>query len=886
MNRPCTLLLLLLVLAAPPTHGQAPGPLDQLRQSFLAPPPDSRIMMRWWWFGPTVTHARLERELRLMKEGGIGGVEIQPVYPLVLDDPAAGISTFPFLSDRFIDALRFAGDKARELGLRVDLTVGSGWPFGGPQVDVDHAAGKLRVERAAAPVSLRLAVPSIGAGEKLIAVFLAPATEITDVSDGVVQLPAGASGREVLFFISSRTGMMVKRPALGAEGFVLNHYDRNALDLYLKNVGDRLLQAFPDERPYAVFADSLEVYESDWTADFLDEFRTRRGYDLKPQLPALIADGNPGAAALRHDWGQTLTELLTERFVAPMQEWARRNRTRFRFQGYGTPPATLSSNAYADLPEGEGAQWKTLSATRWASSASHAYGRPVTSSETWTWLHSPVFRATPLDMKAEADLHFLQGINQLIGHGWPYTAEGVEYPGWRFYAAAVFNEKNPWWLVMPDVSTYLQRISFLMRQGTPVNDVAIYLPTDDAWAHFAPGRVNMIETLRERLGPTVVEKVLEAGFGFDFVDDETLRVSSASHRIVIVPGVERMRSDTMRALEAFARSGGVVIATRRLPESVPPGLFEGPGAPAHFVRDEESDLAPTLGRLAQPDVELSTARADVGFVHRHTEAADIYFLANTANGPRTVDATFRLAATSGELWDPIHGTAAPLALREAAGRTTVALDFEPYGSRVLVFQTQKGTSRASVARRVPARQQAAPTSVDLSTGWTVSFGAEGRPVVFDRLRSWTDDPATRHFSGLAAYTKEMAIPAAMIGRGRRLRLDFGSGSPIPPQRLRNGMQAWLDAPVREAAVVYVNDRRVGSVWCPPYSLDVTNSVKPGTNSLRIVVANLAINHMAGQALPGYRLLNLRYGSRFDPQDMDKVEPVPAGLLEGVRLVAQ
>ncbi|MCM3881055.1 MAG: hypothetical protein ND807_13180, partial [Vicinamibacterales bacterium] len=867
MNRRCSLLLALLALAVPLVRGQAGGPIDQLRQSFLSPPPDSRIMMRWWWFGPTVTHAQLERELRLMREGGIGGVEIQPVYPVVLDDAARGISTLPFLSDGFIGALRFAGDKARELGLRVDLTVGSGWPYGGPQVSIDHAAGKLRVERVMVPASLRVAVPSIGAGEKLLAVFLAPATELTDIGNGFVVLPAGAVGREVLFFISSRSGMMVKRPAVGAEGYVLNHFDRNALDQYLKTVGDRLLEAFPADRPYAVFADSLEVYESDWTADFLEEFKTRRGYDLKPHLPALVTDSAPNAATLRHDWGQTLTELLTERFVEPMQEWARRNRTRFRFQGYGTPPAALSSNAHVDLPEGEGAQWKALSSTRWASSVSHAYGRPVTSSETWTWLHSPVFRASPLDLKAEADLHFLQGVNQLIGHGWPYTAEGVEYPGWRFYAAAVFNDKNPWWLVMPDVSLYLQRISFLMRQGTPVNDVAIYLPTDDAWAHFAPGRVNMIETLRERIGPAVVSKVLEAGFGFDFVDDEALRASSAMHRVVIVPGVERMPSETLRALETFARAGGVVIATRRLPESAPSGLFEGPGAPAHFVRDE-ADLGSTLGRLMKSDVELSAGAADIGFVHRHTDAADIYFLANTANTPRSVDATFRLPATNGESWDPIRGTVAPLDVREApAGRTAVTLDFEPYGSRVLVFSTQKRSGRASAARRIPARPPVAPTSVDLSTGWTVSFGADGPPVAFDSLRSWTDNPATRYFSGLATYAKNIEVPAAMLRSLRRVRIEFGNGTPVPPQPLRNGMQAWLDAPVREAAVVYVNDRRVGSVWCPPYSLDVTDFVRPGANSLRIVVANLAINHMAGQALPSYRLLNLRYGSRFDPQDM-------------------
>lgn len=83
--------------------------------------------------------------------------------------------------------------------------------------------------------------------------------------------------------------------------------------------------------------------------------------------------------------------------------------------------------------------WRQFSDTRWAASAGHLYGKPVISSETWTWLHSPAFRATPLDMKAEADLHFLQGINQLVGHGWPYSPKSAGEPGWRMYAAGAFN---------------------------------------------------------------------------------------------------------------------------------------------------------------------------------------------------------------------------------------------------------------------------------------------------------------------------------------------------------------------------------------------------------------------------------------------------------------
>src|SRR5678810_1006156 len=106
------------------------GSAADLQRQFQSPPDDSRIMMRWWWFGPAVTKPELEREMRLMKEAGIGGFEVQPVYPLSLDDDAAGIKTLPFLSEDFLDDLRFTSNNARELELRFDLTLGSGWPFG------------------------------------------------------------------------------------------------------------------------------------------------------------------------------------------------------------------------------------------------------------------------------------------------------------------------------------------------------------------------------------------------------------------------------------------------------------------------------------------------------------------------------------------------------------------------------------------------------------------------------------------------------------------------------------------------------------------------------------------------------------------------------------
>src|SRR6266849_2694448 len=190
------LLVLVCLAALAPARAQT---INELQRGFEHPPDDAKIMMRWWWFGPAVTKPELEREMRVMKQGGLGDFEVQPVYPLSPDDPTLSIKNLPFLSDEFIDSLRFVSAKARELGLRMDLTLGSGWPFGGPQVSISDAAGMLRTERVKTQGNTRrVPTPSITAGEKLIAVFLVRSKgesiasddlhELTDIHDGAVWL--------------------------------------------------------------------------------------------------------------------------------------------------------------------------------------------------------------------------------------------------------------------------------------------------------------------------------------------------------------------------------------------------------------------------------------------------------------------------------------------------------------------------------------------------------------------------------------------------------------------------------------------------------------------------------------------------------------------------
>ncbi|MBS1792769.1 MAG: glycoside hydrolase [Acidobacteria bacterium] len=886
--------------------------LDELQKGFQTPPDDARIMMRWWWFGPAVTKPELERELRVMRDGGIGGVEVQPVYPLLPDDEKAGIKNLPYLSDEFLDMLRFTGEKSKELGLRMDLTLGSGWSFGGAKTPITEAAGQLRVERVKidSPTK-RVPVPSMIPAEKLLRVFTTktdngfqPVDEKAVRDDNVWFAEPLTAGTEVVFFISGKSGMQVKRPSFGAEGYVLNHLDKPSVDSYLKNTGDRLFSAFGGKNvPYSVFCDSLEVYNQDWTDDFMAEFQKRRGYDLKPLLPALVADIGPQTADIRYDWGRTITELFNERFMIPMQAWAKANNTKFRIQGYGIPPAAISSNRWADISDGEGAQWKVVRAARWASSANHIYGRPVTSSETWTWNHSPVFRATPLDLKAEADIHFLQGINQLIGHGWGYTPPQVEYPGWRFYAAGAYSEQNPWWIVMPELAKYLQRMSWLMRQGRPSADVALYLPNADAYAHFTAGKVHLIDMERELVGEKLMPSLFESGYNLDFFDDailsttgkidkDNLTLGAGRYRAVVLPGIERMPLETLRKLDEFVKNGGAVVATRRKPALVPglkaspaekdefktiaDRLFGGTNPRAKFVATDE-EAGGALRSILTPDAAIAPSGRDFGVVHRVTPAADIYFVANTSNEKKSVDVAFRAATPQVEVWDAMRGeSTAAVVKAQNAGTTTVALDFEPYESHVVIFSKTKRTVAA------PQTLAAAGPPLDLSADWRVTIG-QNQPFEMKTLRSWTDDEATRYFSGTAVYEKSFSAPAQK--KGSVATLDFGPGRALEVQTPRNGMQTYLEAPIREAAIVYVNDQKAGALWCPPYRLDVTPYLKGGENKIRIVVANTALNFMAGRRLPEYKLLNLRYGERFQPQEMEKVQPVSSGIFGPIQLIS-
>jgi hypothetical protein len=225
-------------------------------------------------------------------------------------------------------------------------------------------------------------------------------------------------------------------------------------------------------------------------------------------------------------------------------------------------------------------------------------------------------------------------------------------------------------------------------------------------------------------------------------------------------------------------------------------------------------------------------------------------------------------------WDPLTGNIA------AAGGSRLDLDLAPYESRVIVFSKNREPAR-------PADSGPPPASIELNGKWTIAFAGDAQPVSTVSPHSWTDDGAHKFFSGHATYETTVSVPQAVAAR-HAIYVSFGEGTPvaIAERNSGSGMRAMLEGPVREAAVVYINGKRAGSIWCAPYEISVAGLLHAGENQVRIVVANLAINQLAAGPLPDYKALNARYGERFQPQDMAHLEPQPSGILATVRLIAR
>ncbi|WP_120004543.1 glycosyl hydrolase [Nesterenkonia muleiensis] len=878
--------------------------LNRLRAGFQHPDPSARVLMRWWWFGPQVHRDDLVRDLDRMVQVGIGGVECAFVYPMSADSDR-------FLSDAFLADLRFAAQAAQDRDLRFDVTLGSGWPYGGPHIDATTASRRIHWETEEVLIGpQRMPLPKAWPYDEFIAAYIGEGTRAdvpqefcelqTEFVDGVrhILIPQGRGPRLMLIAVSRPTGQTVKRAAAGAEGWVLDHFSRAATEAHLAAVAEPLVEAAGGDRIGTVFCDSLEVYDADWTPGMAEEFAARRGYDVIPQLWKLTRADAAGSG-VRADYYRTLTELLEENFITVVAQWARAKGLRLRIQGYGEPPATISSYRHAHAFEGEGWGWDTVTACRWASSAAQIYGEQVVSSETWTWVHSPSFRATPLDILGEAHDHLLMGVNHFVGHGWPASARPVEQDGGSptelgriFYASGALDDRNAWWAAAPSLWGTLHRLCWIMRQGHRLSQVGIYVPARDVYAGFVgAGRHDLFKEFKQYIGEELPRAVRTAGYDFDLFDDDAVcALDPRRFPVVVIPWAQDLPQRTREWLVEVIDAGGEVLdlgASAQIgsalndPTAVTGHLPGNAGIQLTTFDPHTGEQRPNQGVA----VTSREVREDPG-----DDVVRVHFVANTQDASTQV--LLGVPGRSGgmhpvvlERWDAESGR-----LLGAVTGPEMTVTLDAYEAAVLVERADTHArgwdkdDRPAAARYEAPAGSASDAEVNALEGWTVQFPDESAPRPVALPHQWENEPGRGHYSGEAVYTVAFRVPSG----ARSVELDLGVVEPHQPEDpqavglMEASFSAAVRTPVGSVAGVEVDGQQIGFLWKTPYRIDLTDWVAQGRDHvLRLTVANVTSHRLAvDQGIPQMVAeAEAAFGRRFGIQAVElAMADVASGLL--------
>ncbi len=280
-------------------------------------------------------------------------------------------------------------------------------------------------------------------------------------------------------------------------------------------------------------------------------------------------------------------------------------------------------------------------------------------------------------------------------------------------------------------------------------------------------------------------------------------------------------------------------------------------------------------RGVSPDCEIApdpdALASSFDYLHRTEKGAEIYFVANRTNRAASASCVFRVRDKAPELWDPVTGERRfARAYHEEEGRTIVPLSFTPCGSWFVIFRVP-AAGHPPVAR---SNGERFVSDAEIHGPWQVAFDPNwGGPATtrFNDLVSWTQrsEPGMKYYSGTAVYSRDFNLPATLTKRSNSapVVLDLGD--------------------VHELAEVKVNGQSCGITWSPPFRVDISRAVKPGSNRLEIDVVNFWPNRIIGDLAlpPGQRLTktNIRKLQKDTPlMESGLLGPVRVGLLENPR----
>ncbi|MHA8087260.1 glycosyl hydrolase [Aquirufa sp. Wall-65K1] len=698
--------------------------------------------------------------------------------------------------------------------------------------------------------------------------------------DGSLTWTVPAGNWTIMRFGYSLTGAKNSPAMPDATGYEVDKLSKTHLESYLtqwvKPIKEAVGKNFGKSLKYFLI-DSYESDAQNWTESMLAEFKSRRGYDPTPYLPA-FAGKIVGSAEVSDrflwDFRLTFAELLVDNHYAAITNFAHKEGilTYGEVAGISMPiiqDALRTKNA-VDIPMGEFGMGRGLGSDRnWttpadletqkaygganerlnahqsdireAASAAHVYGKKVVAAEAWT---GGGYEA-PADMKFIGDYWMTQGINQIVFHTSAHqpldTKPGNVMVGTHFHRNITWAEQ-----AKPFVD-YITRNQYMLQQGRSVADIAYYLGED----------IPAVVPYWEKLKNDVPE-----GFDYDYVNAEILMrfevengelvlPSGVKYKVLVLPEKQTMTLPILTKIVSLVKKGAIIVGPK--PEKSP-SLMDYPGTDilianlanelwgaadgkyiyqATYGQGKIFNNAPLIGILGQlnvkPDVIYTKPNLDtkLTWIHRKTADADIYFVLNVRNHPEDLLLKFRTEGKRPELWYSDEGISKPVSYKMSNGTTQVKLHIGAQESVFVVFKELDTQKEVEISDNKPIE------ILNISQAWKVSFSENIKyplSLIMDPLVSWSNRPeqGIKYYSGTAIYRNDFDLDKSLIGK--KICLDLGI--------------------VKDIATVIVNGKELGTLWKLPYQIDLSNVIREGKNSLEIKVTNQWDNRIIGdKSLP-------------------------------------
>ena len=548
-------------------------------ENFRDPLAEYRPVPFWSW-NEKLNKKELLRQMRAMKRAGYGGFFMHSRVGLITR----------YLSDEWMEDVRFCAERAGELGLEPNLYDEDMWPSG-------YAAG---------------AVPAAGADyrEKAL-VLIDPAQKRED--DEVV---AAGAIKEKPYCICIRTAA-VGNVRFAGQSYI-DIFNPNAIQLffhtthdkYAATVGDlfgsKLKYIFSDEACYGIhwFYDTPHVTYSPYLRE---RFRKDNGYDILEKVHELFFETGDYRKT-RYDYFRAASAQFNDSYTKQYSEYARKRG--FRFTGHlmseescyeqvqwtgGVMPCYeyMSVPGIDKLSRVDEDQLVTI---KQMTSVAEQLGKPRALSECFAGIgHESGF----IGRKKIMDWQAVHGINYINMHLSHYSMRGErkrDYPPNIFYQQPYFAEEKSF-------SDYAARLSTVAAFGKRETRVLVLSPLYSVFAEYNPNGKENEKRLRAAYDTpfAALNALLEKSRIEWHIGDETilsrhaavngnlLEVGHCRYDTVVLPPVSIISSETAKLLGAFTRNGGRLFATGEMPSYID-------GEPAELPFRAEKTTANSLAR--------------------------------------------------------------------------------------------------------------------------------------------------------------------------------------------------------------------------------------------------------------------------------------------------